>query len=109
MRELKGATLCGFITSLLFFIISLAFYFADWERLIFVTVLGFCLGWIAAPEIEPKAFKNPSLFQLLSGTVSGGLMGWILSSDPISISIGFVLGGLFGWVAPFWLKHIPIP
>jgi len=109
VQELKVATLCSLITAFVFSIFSIVFYYGDWDRLLVVSLLGFFLGLIAAPELDPKAFKRACLFQLLSGMVSGGVIGWILCPDQICILIAIVAGGLLGWTAPFWLKLIPIP
>jgi len=59
--------------------------------------------------LDQRFLKRAWLFQLLSGTVSGGVMGWILCPDQICILIAMGAGGLLGWAAPFWLKFIPIP
>jgi len=98
---------CGF--SSMFGVSSLLFYFGDWTRFLAVTLLGFFIGLIAAPEIEPKAFTLAWLLQLCSGMLAGGVGGWLFQLTFESIAVSIVIGGFVGWLAPFWVKHVSIP
>ena len=96
---------CG----LLFGVLSFVFFIGDWQRFAFVFCMGLFVGLIAAPEFEPKIFKNPALFQLVSGAIAGALAGAAIQLNSEAIILGVLVGGLLGWFAPSWLKHIQIP
>jgi hypothetical protein len=109
MKALKVSAICSFGFALLFAAFSLVFYFGDWPRLGFVFFTGLFVGLVAAPEIEPKAFKRAWLFQLGSGVASGVLVTLAFHLSAEAITLGALIGGLLGWSAPFWAKHVPIP
>ena len=52
----------------------------DWSRLIYVFVMGLFIGLVLAPEIEPKAFKKPWLFQILGGAIFGIILAIRITS-----------------------------
>ncbi|MES2823473.1 MAG: hypothetical protein V4732_07720 [Pseudomonadota bacterium] len=100
------AALLGAFT---FGVFSLVFYFGDWERLYLVTLCGFFVGVLAAPEFEPKKFKYGWLLQILAGAVAGALLGVVfLLSIELIISCS-IIGGFVGWLSPLWIKYISIP
>ena len=90
-------------------VLSLIFYFGDWPRLIAVVVVGIFLGLLAATSIEPKAFKYAWAYELLSGAVSGALIGLIFMGSGEAILVGALIGGVLGYMAPYWIKHAQIP
>lgn len=90
-------------------ILSVIFYFGDWPRLIAVIVIGLFLGLLAAPSIEPKAFKHAWAYELLSGAMSGALIGLIFIASGEAVLVGALVGGVLGYLAPYWIKHAPIP
>ena len=90
-------------------VLSLIFYFGDWPRLIAVVVVGVFLGLLAAPSIEPKAFKHAWAYELLSGAMAGVLIGFIFIGSGEAVAVGALLGGVLGYTAPYWIKHAPIP
>jgi len=47
-------------------------------------------------KLEPKAFKNAWLSQMLISTVSGGIFS------------AMIMGGILGSTAPFWVNPYPI-
>lgn len=99
MKALKIALISSFVFSFLFALFSVVFYFGDWTRLTVVSFLGFFTGLIAAPEIDPKAFKSPRLLQLLSGLVAGLITGLLFDLNPINLILTTLVGGLSGWSA----------
>lgn len=109
MKWLKLSLQCGFGLAALFGLFSLIFYFGDWSRFAFVAPLGFFSGLIAAPEIEPKVFIMPSLLQVTSGAIAGTIVGIMLNLSTVEIAMTSFAGGFLGWLAPYWIKHMPIP
>ena len=103
------ALLCGLSFSCAFGLISLVFYFGEWERLLFVSLFGFFIGLIAAPEIDKQAFPKPAIFQVLSGLMAGLVIGVAFSLDTDKIMFLAILGGVLGWLAPYWIKYVQIP
>lgn len=106
---LKVAVFSGIGFAIVFAAFSLVFYFGDWHRLAFVFFTGLFLGLVAAPEIEPKAFKNAALFQISSGAISGLMVAIAFQLGTEAVLLGGLIGALLGWSAPVWAKHVPIP
>lgn len=109
MKALKISLICGLSLGFLSGIFSLIFNFGDWVHLGVVFFMAMFIGLIAAPEIEPKAFKNPGLFQASCGIVSGIFCGIMLKGNTEIIVLLALIGGILGWSAPFWVKHAPLP
>lgn len=109
MKAIQISLISSFGFAFLFGLPTLLFYFGDWKKILIVTLLGLFIGFIAAPEIEPKAFKSAWLIQLVGGLFAGGIMGTLFLSSPEEISISVICGGFLGWLTPFWVKHVQIP
>lgn len=109
MKSIKISILSSLSFASIFGLVSLIFYFGEWQRLYTVTALGIFIGFLAAPEFDKKAFKNPVIFQTASGAICG-LITCILFTTNIEVLIlsGFI-GAFIGWSASFWIKHVPIP
>jgi uncharacterized membrane protein YeaQ/YmgE (transglycosylase-associated protein family) len=105
----KLAIYSALFTTALFGGFSLIFYFGDWGRLAFVAFIGFFVGIMMAPEIEPKEFKFGWLLQISAGMVAGILAGLFFKLNLDIIVCCSILGGFIGWTAPKWIKHIDIP
>tara|TARA_R110002049_G_scaffold309058_1_gene516336 strand:- start:2185 stop:2592 length:408 start_codon:yes stop_codon:yes gene_type:complete len=90
-------------------VFSLVFYFGDWTRLIWVASFGLFVGIVAAPELDRKAFKYPTLLQAVSGGVAGCLLAVALglSSESTFALIG--LGLIIGASANIWVKYVNVP
>ena len=81
MSQLKVLCFSGIAFSLVFSGFSLVFYFGDWSRLILVACFGLFIGFLAAPEFAPKAFKKAWVIQLICGAIAGvGTKGQVLQS-----------------------------
>ena len=109
MKAIKVAAKCGLGFALLCSTFSLVFYFGDWPRLLFVSLIGLFVGLVAAPELEPKVFKHAWLFQLCSGAAAGLLLVITIHPSSEALVLAVILGGFLGWSAPIWAKHVPIP
>ncbi|MGV7221339.1 MAG: hypothetical protein ACQ9MH_07430 [Nitrospinales bacterium] len=107
MKWLKPSLTWGFVFAGLFGLISLIFDFGDWSGLAFRFSLGFFIGLLGAPEAEPKAFKYPSLFQVICGAIAGSIVGIMFSLSTVEIILASTTGGFLGWTASYWLKHLP--
>jgi len=92
-----------------FSIFSLIFNFGDWHRLAFVASAGILVGVVAAPSIEPKAFRHAWAYELVFGSLAGAVLGWVLFSRVEVIGIGALMGGMLGYLAPYWVKHVQTP
>jgi hypothetical protein len=108
-KALKVATLSSAGFALLFAAFSLVLYFGEWERLIFAICSGLFIGLLAAPEIEPIAFKNAWLFQTICGAISGVFLALGFQLNIEAVLFASLVGALIGWSAPIWVKHVPIP
>jgi hypothetical protein len=95
--------------TVVFAIVSLIFYFGDWDRLAAVTLMGLFIGLVAAPEFEPKAFKKAWIWQLVSASVFGGLFGYVFSGDSEVIIACIIIFGFLGVTASYWVKHVQVP
>ena len=74
-----------------------------------MTSLGFFSGLLVAPELDQKAFKMPTLFQVMSGAIAGAIVGIMLSLRTEEMAMTSFIGGFLGWLAPYWIKHMQIP
>ena len=102
---IKVTLYTSLIVASFFSILSLIFYFGDWYRLIYIFVMSLFVGLVLAPEIEPKAFRNPWLFQILGGAIFGIILAIFMGFEMNGI---IALAGIFaflGFTASSWLKY----
>jgi uncharacterized membrane protein YjjP (DUF1212 family) len=102
------------IFSVLFFagicsLVSLVFYFGDWPRLIWVASFGLFVGIVAAPELDRKAFKYPTLQQAAAGGLAGLVLAAVLGLSSESMFAVAGLGVMVGASANLWVKYVQIP
>ncbi len=69
-------------------------------------VIGFCVGIMAAPLLDRKAFKNPTMVQIISGAVLGFSIGIYVYDDLALILSAVIIGAFVGATSSFWLKHV---
>jgi len=62
------------------------------------------LGSSIAPELEPKAFQSPKLFQLGVGLVSGVLAGHAMHADKSTYLAIVCIFVCIALLAPIWMK-----
>jgi hypothetical protein len=77
------------------------------HSVLILAVSGLLLGAIAAPEVEPKAFRYPAVWQVCFGVLGGVLFVSANPGGPLEFMAGALIGGLLGFLAPYWLKYIP--
>ncbi len=109
MKKAKLIFYCTLFFAGLFGAVSLVFYFGEWKRFQLLVLAGGFVGLIAAPEFEPKAFRRAWVYQLLSGSIAGGLLGMSFVKSFEAAAIGAIVGGVLGVLAPYWVKEMPVP
>ena len=109
MEKINFSILCAIGFGLLFGLFSAVLYFGDWQRLVFVFLVGVFVGLLAAPEFKPKLYKNIATYQICSGAFAGLCAALAFVPSAEAAVLGFLAGGLLGWLAPYWLKHMPMP
>ena len=70
---------------------------------------GFLIGAIAAPELEPKYFRYPALWQATFGALAGITLVGVMHPTTEAFLAGALIGLLLGLVAPYWIKHVQMP
>ena len=70
---------------------------------------GFTLGVVGAPELIPRAFRFPALWQIGWAVMGSVLVAYQLDAPGEGYALAVVLGGLLGWSSPFWIKDVPLP
>ena len=58
---------------------------------------GALLGAIAAPDLEPKAFRFPEIWQMFFAIVGSIFVAISLKAGPIGYGIAVVAGGVLGF------------
>lgn len=109
MRMFKITLYSSLAFALVFSLFSLLFYFGNWNRLAVAFILGLFIGIIAAPEFEPKAFKQAWIFQVLGAMLFGVVLGIALHLEVTSIVVISFVSAFLGLTASYWIKHVPIP
>jgi hypothetical protein len=73
------------------------------------STVGFTLGVLAVPELFPRAFRFPALWQIGWAVMGSVLVAYQLDAPGEGYALAVVLGGLLGWSSPFWIEHVPLP
>lgn len=79
------------------------------HNLVLLGAAGASLGAMAAPELEPKYFRYPVLWQVLCGVLGGLGVGAVVKPTPSALAASAIIGGFIGMLAPHWLKHVQLP
>ena len=74
-----------------------------------LSVAGGFFGAIAAPEIEPRAFRRPALWQIGFSVIGCVLVAALLGANAEGYGLAAMLGILLGFFAPSWIKHLTLP
>jgi hypothetical protein len=74
-----------------------------------LALAGALLGAIAAPDLEPKAFRFPELWQMSFAILGSILIAFSCKAGPLGYAIAVVVGGVLGFFARYWTKHIQVP
>jgi hypothetical protein len=79
------------------------------RSVILLGVAGVLLGLIAAPDLEPAAFRFPILWQMFFSILGSLLVAFQVGAQPLGYAIAIVIGALLGYFARYWTKHINVP
>lgn len=79
------------------------------RNVLFLGAAGFFVAAIGAPEIEPKLFRYPRLWQICFSVLGCVLVAVHLQVGALGYSIAVVVGPILGYLAPFWINHVQIP
>ncbi|WP_146126284.1 hypothetical protein [Burkholderia multivorans] len=72
-------------------------------------VMGAMFGAIAVPELEPGAFRYPTIWQIACSIAGSLLVALMLASELEGYVLAIVIGTCIGYLAPFWIKHVTLP
>ena len=78
-------------------------------NILFLGGAGAILGSIGAPELEPKAFRYPMLWQVIFAVVGCVFLAVMFVAKPEGYALAVVIGIALGYLAPYWIKHIQAP
>ena len=102
------AFLCVFL-AVIFVVFGGLQYGYSGRNIVFFGVTGVILGAIGAPELEPKAFRYPSLWQMFFSIVGCSLFAFAIQAPAEGYGLAVTVGLLLGYLAPYWIKHIQGP
>ena len=74
-----------------------------------LALAGALLGAIAAPDLEPKAFRFPKLWQMSFAILGSIFIAIGLKAGPIGYAIAVAVGVVLGYFARYWTKYIDVP
>ncbi|ADE56100.1 protein of unknown function DUF395, YeeE/YedE [Coraliomargarita akajimensis DSM 45221] len=77
--------------------------------MISVSIVGLFIGFLGAPEFEPKAFKKPILWQTSCGFAAGLTVAIQFNLENPYFIVAAIAGTALGGTASLWIKHAPIP
>jgi hypothetical protein len=76
---------------------------------IWLAISGALLGAVAAPDLEPKAFRFPVLWQICFCVVGLEALVFYNKAGPIWYLVALVVGWVLGYTARHWTKYIDVP
>ena len=71
--------------------------------------LGIFLGAIGAPELEPKLFRSPVLWQVSFAVVGCVMFAASVSAPLEGYALAISVGAILGYLAPYWIRHVQGP
>lgn len=74
-----------------------------------LSVAGALFGAILAPEIAPKAFRYPTLWQISFSTLGCLSIATLLNADIEGYALAVIIGIISGYFASIWINHIQLP
>jgi hypothetical protein len=71
-----------------------------------ITLAGLVIGAIAAPELEPKLFPVPAVWQAAFGAAGGGLLALGAGAGAGMVFAIVMTGAVVGALAHYWLEYV---
>lgn len=69
-------------------------------------LMGVVVGALAAPELEPKLFRRPGVWQTLVGAAGGALLALSFAGTIQALVAGAIVGGVLGAFANLWVRYV---
>ncbi len=79
------------------------------RSVLFLGAAGFFAGAIGAPEVEPRLFRFPRLWQICFAVFGCVLVAMYLQVGALGYFIAGVAGLILGSLAPLWIPHVQVP
>ena len=79
------------------------------RSVIVLAIAGAILGLIAAPDLEPAAFRFAVLWQMFFSILGSLVVAFHLNAEPTGYVVAAAVGAVLGYFARFWTKHINVP
>ena len=77
------------------------------RSMLWLAAAGAVLGVIAAPTIEPKAFRHPLGWQVFFSVLSCVFIAIQQQADKVGFAIALAGGVILGLTAKWWLNALP--
>ena len=84
-------------------------YSYEIHALIVYGFAGIFIGAVMAPEIEPKYFKHPKIWQTASSLAGCILFAYNIEALENGYVLAIIIGLFLGTTASFWVKHVTFP
>jgi hypothetical protein len=77
------------------------------RSILWLAAAGGAIGVIAAPVLEPKAFRTPLLWQVFFSVLSCLFVAIQQQAGKLGFAIALVVGVFLGLTAKWWLQGLP--
>ena len=71
--------------------------------------VGFSIGAVAAPELDPKLFRYPALWQVGFSVAGCVAVALLMAARDEGLALAVAVGVVLGIAAPVWVKHVQLP
>jgi hypothetical protein len=105
----KVALVASGVLAVLFVVFGGWSFGFSWRSVALLAVAGGLFGAIAAPDLEPAAFRHATLWQMFFAILGGLLIAFFVKAQPVGYAIAVLLGATLGFFARYWTKYIDVP
>jgi hypothetical protein len=74
-----------------------------------LALAGAFLGAIAAPDLEPTAFRHATLWQIFFAILGSLSVAFFFKAEPVGYVVAIVIGATLGYFAKYWTRYIDVP
>lgn len=106
---IKLVAICSCVFAVIFVVIGGFLDGYSLPSVISLAFIGMTFGAIAAPIIEPKAFRYPTLWQIAISTTVSVLVAALLGTGVDGYFFAIAIGIVIGYFAPCWVKYVTGP